>query len=507
MRLRVRLDGRHIRRWHLGLLGGAAALPGVSVSVETRPAPEALPDNAGVLFRLEALIARLPRDGASAAVPPGALSAYPGPDLEPPDLILDLCGDVPSNASERVWRLAFDGVCGEAGLFAALVDGRLPIVTLREGARLVASGRLGTERRGVILSAFEDALVRSTGLILSALVGGAPRLDPSALDPLPPPPPVALSARLLGARALRMTARAVARRLYHLCYRAPHWRVSWRRLAGPDLIDLRAHPEGGWRDLPDDGRRFYADPFPIRRDGVTTLFVEDFAHTTGKGIISAIAFGPEGPAGTPVPVLEEAHHLSYPFVFARDGATWMIPESGAHGTVDLYRARAFPGGWVKEATLLSGLTASDATLVEHGGLWWMFATVRTFDPAAHPRAALGSYSDGLHLWSAPDFRGPWTAHPGNPVLVDIAAARSAGRIVARGGALIRPVQDCRRGYGEALALARIDRLDGGGYRQTVETILRAGPGFPGNHLHTLNRCAGLEVIDGSSRLSRLTFRR
>lgn len=406
-----------------------------------------------------------------------------------------------------MWRLAFDGACGEAGLFAALLDGRLPIVTLHEGARLVASGRLGTERRGVILSAFEDALVRSTGLILSALAGGAPRLDPSALDGVQPPPPAALSATDLGNRALRMTARAVARRLYHLCYRAPHWRVSWRRLDGPDLIDLRAHPAGGWHDLPDDGRRFYADPFPIRRYGVTTLFVEDYPYATGKGIISAITFGPNGAAGPPVPVLEEAHHLSYPFVFARDGATWMIPESGAHGTIDLYRATAFPGGWVKEATLLSGLTASDATLVEHGGLWWMFATVRAFDPAAHPHAALGSYSDGLHLWSARDFRGPWTAHPGNPVLVDIASARSAGRIVERGGALIRPVQDCRRGYGEALALARIDRLDADGYGQTVETILRAGPLFPGNHLHTLNRCDGLEFIDGSGRLSRLALQR
>ncbi|MGH1587213.1 hypothetical protein ACRBEV_01255 [Methylobacterium phyllosphaerae] len=41
--------------------------------------------------------------------------------------------------------------------------------------------------------------------------------------------------------------------------------MGWRRLAGPDLIDLRRHPESGWQVLPDDGRRFYADPFAIAR--------------------------------------------------------------------------------------------------------------------------------------------------------------------------------------------------------------------------------------------------
>jgi hypothetical protein len=115
---------------------------------------------------------------------------------------------------------------------------------------------------------------------------------------------------------------------------------------------------------------------------------------------------------------------------------------------------------------------------------------------------LGSYHDSLHLWSAPDFRGPWTPHAHNPVLIDIASARPAGRVVERDGALIRPVQDCRLGYGEALALARIDRLDDEGYVQTVETILRSGPLFPGTRLHTLNRTSAFEFIDGSARSPR-----
>ena len=152
--------------------------------------------------------------------------------------------------------------------------------------------------------------------------------------------------------------------------------------------------------------------------------------------------------GAPQPVLERPVHLSYPNVFERDGEMWMIPESGAAGTIDLYRARAFPGSWTLETTLVGGLFASDATLVERDGRWWMFATVRDGG---------GAYSDALWLWSAPDFRGPWKPHARNPVLIDIASARPAGAMFVRDGALYRPVQDCRAGYGAAMALARVDR--------------------------------------------------
>ncbi len=250
----------------------------------------------------------------------------------------------------------------------------------------MAEGRLGTDRPGILLAGVDDALARTVTLIAAALGRrAAGRSEPPSVAPLPPSEPGrTLSGGELGTRAARMIAGAVIHRLYHLCYRAPHWRCGWRRLDGPDLIDLGRHPEAGWTDLPDDGHRFYADPFPLAFGGSTHVFVEEFPHATGKAIISAVRFGPDGPEGTPVPVLEEPHHLSYPFVFERDGEAWMVPESSASGTVDLYRATRYPGGWVKEATLLSGVVASDATLLEQGGRWWIFATLRDAVPEAPP---------------------------------------------------------------------------------------------------------------------------
>lgn len=487
MRLILRIDGSFIRRWHLQLLERLGAIAGLQASVALSSS-DASGGDFDRLFRLEALIHGLAANGPAALLPATALDPYRAEASSEPDLILDLCGGDHSGAV-RQWRLTFDGVAGERALLNALLAGRVPLAEIREGDALVAAGRLGTENGHIALAAFTDVLERLTSLIVAALSGCG-----SNVPALPGEAPAKGSAEPIGTVALakvavKELARALTARVYRQLYQAPHWRVGWRKLDGPDLFDLRQHPESGWHALADDGRRFYADPFPILHDGHVTLFVEDYAHDLGKGVISAVAFGQDGPIGVPQCVLELDYHLSYPFVFERDGQVWMIPESCNAARIDLFRATAFPGGWVKEATLVEGVVASDATLIEHGGRWWLFATVRDGG---------GAFSDALHLWSAPDFRGPWSPHPRNPVLIDIASARPAGHMVMRDGALLRPVQDCRRGYGSALGIAKVTRLDPDGFEQEVETIIGPGRLWAGRKLHTLNSAGGFEFIDGSA---------
>ncbi|KRB23402.1 MULTISPECIES: hypothetical protein [Mesorhizobium] len=493
MRVSLRLDGERVRAFHLLLLRRLAELAPVEVSVDARPAGGGIPGSATALFQLETAIHGLPADGLAKRLPLSALAPYRTQPPASPDLVIDLCGDVHLEGT-RVWRVTYDGAAGEAALLALILDGRTPIARIEENGAAVAEGRLGTEYGGIALASFQDMLARTASLIVAAMPPSAMNGTARTVPVLPEPAQAGASPRIpsttrLGIRAGKALARRIVQKIYHLCYNAPHWKVGWRQTDGRDLFDLRAHPATGWQVLPDDGSRFYADPFPILHQGQVTLFVEDYIHRLGKAIISAVPFGPSGPIGRPEPVLDLPYHLSYPFVFERDGEVWMVPESCANRTVDLYRATAFPGGWVKEATLLSDIVASDATLVEHGGRWWLFATVRDGG---------GAFSDALHLWSAPDFRGPWAPHPRNPVLVDIASARPAGRMVKRGNDLLRPVQDCRRSYGAALGIARVAHLDVNGMEQVVETILTPGALWNGRKLHTLNEAGGLEFIDGSA---------
>jgi hypothetical protein len=269
---------------------------------------------------------------------------------------------------------------------------------------------------------------------------------------------------------------------------------------GPDLWDTRTLAGTSWNVMPDPGFRFYADPFPFVHEGRGYVFVEDFDHRRGKGVISVIPFADHGPAGPAEPVLEEPWHLSYPFLLAHGGQVWMIPESSSARTIDLYRADPFPHRWVREATLVSGIEASDATVIRHGGSLWMLAATRD---------GAGSWSDTLSIFSAPDLHGPWRPHPLNPVLMDQASARPAGAMLARDGTLWRPVQDCTHGYGTGIGLAEIVQLDHDGFEQKLHAVLRPEPHWPGRRLHTLNRAGRLECIDGSaySPRSRLLARR
>lgn len=144
---------------------------------------------------------------------------------------------------------------------------------------------------------------------------------------------------------------------------------------------------------------------------------------------------------------------------------------------------------MRESVLLTDIEASDATVIQHDGHFWLFAATRDGG---------GSWSDTLSIFYARDLLGPWLPHPRNPILVDQASARPAGAMVVRNGRLWRPVQDCTNGYGTGIGLAEINRLDLDGFEQTVHAVLRPDPAWPGRRLHTLNRSGRLECIDGAA---------
>jgi hypothetical protein len=493
MKIALRVDREGLRRWHMRLaerIAGRDARWIVFQCVETGSHLKTRAIER--LFQIETRLFGLGRDGASKRIGIDDLDRFGRRTCGDADLTIDISG-APLPPSDRVWRVECDGAPLEAGMLAAILDGRAPIIRVVGPHGVVATARPGAENIGLAKAAFEEMLERIVTLIDAALDGRASNVLPDLpRESAPARIGAEFGSRALAKAAVRRVKQRAIRAAYAMLCHAPHWRTGWRaQRAATSKLGLG----GGWTDLPDDGKRFYADPFPVVWRGRTFLFVEEFEHAKGKGVISVVEFGAKGPIGAPRPVLERPEHLSYPNVFQRDGEMWMIPESGTAGTIDLYRATNFPDRWVHESTLVSGVVGGDATLVEWEGRWWMFATVRDGG---------GAFSDALHLWSAPDFRGPWTPHAKNPVLIDIASARPAGRMFFVDGRLYRPVQDCRAGYGAALGLARVDKLDDEGFEQTVEEILRPGADWPGRRLHTANAAGGLEFIDGSAFAPRWT---
>ena len=270
------------------------------------------------------------------------------------------------------------------------------------------------------------------------------------------------------------------------------WFLAYRRRGGlpdesrePDLSPFR------FKSVMPPKDRFWADPFPMRVKGADFILFEDYPYATKRGVISALEMGPDGPKGAPQVVLSLDYHLSYPFLFEWRGEWFMIPETTDVGRVELYRATRAPSEWKLEQVLIEGMPLADCTLAEIEGRWWMFAN------SAAPGA---SFWDELHLFHAPTPLGPWTPHRRNPVVSDVRASRPAGGLFRSRGSWYRPAQDCSGGYGSAMNIQRIVRLDLLEYQQ--EHVARVSPDWmPGlTGTHTLNALGGLTVIDVKHRV-------
>jgi hypothetical protein len=271
----------------------------------------------------------------------------------------------------------------------------------------------------------------------------------------------------------------------------------WQAGIVPAPISTLLEPDtlGRWRDriawLPDPGRwRYLADPFGLQRGGDTHVFVEAFDYRTKHAVIEHHEFGPDFLWRGKEVVLARPFHLSYPFIIEDQGETFMVPESHRAGEIALYRARKFPGQWVRETALLSGLPGAEASLIKHAGRWWMFYTL--VGPNARDQRE-------LHVAFADALTGPWHQHPQNPILDLRAGARPGGTpFVAADGQVTLPVQDCSETYGGAIRFLRFTTLEPfwitAAHSQTRLTGDLASPSHP-DGCHTLSACGDVTLID------------
>lgn len=493
MIVEFRCEKEHARLW---MKRGTLSVNGRDIPIQIAWSATVQPRPAGLeaLFELERLVLRRgKRCGAD------RLTAEPkqSPSCQgEADVIVDFTtGERDPDCRARLYlRPLFNGGAGENAALAAILAGDLPVIEIVNelNGAVLDRGRPSAEIAAGLSGALETVMAR-TLTMLTAILGGAPRILPQLAYPLinsTKPGPAGYVVRGL--------AVSIAKEIYRLCCYAPHWHVGWRH--SPETNAFRAGNLSGpaWNVLGDPGHRFYADPFPVEWQGQTFVFFEDLDHRVGKGIISAIEFDRTGPVGEAVPVLEEPWHLSYPFLIKDGDDLWMIPESSGNGDVALYRCLRFPNKWERTCTLLSGLELADVTITRHDGLNYLFGAWRD---------GTGGYSDNLSIFYADSLFGPWLPHASNPVLMDRASARPAGNFVRMDGKLWRPVQDCSSGYGTALGLAEILELSPTTFSQVVRQVIRPGPAWPGRKLHTLNRCGHLEVIDGSRVQPKTSFLR
>lgn len=204
----------------------------------------------------------------------------------------------------------------------------------------------------------------------------------------------------------------------------------------------------------------WADPHLIVDGDKTHVFMEAIDDGQDRGKIAHTVLTQDGFEHVPRTVLEEPHHLSYPFVFKHEEAFYMIPETATRRNITLYKARNFPDGWEKVCNLIDNIDAADTTLFQHDGLWWIFTNGMSH-PAVDER-------DLLMLFYAEDlFSNSWTPHPLNPIVTGVDRSRMAGAIYIKDGDLFRPSQYGAKRYGFGINISNITTLSTTDYQETL----------------------------------------
>lgn len=497
MNIAIYLDRARLFRWH-AVLAGQLATAGHKVDVRFRDNAEPLPTSFTVLLDLDRVLGHEESERFSTRLDPVAFARFTQGAPEPAALVIDLSTAARRWDDEgRTLRPLYDGSPKDFALLHAVLDRRAPMLAIAdsEGHKCWPVGLPALQTPWLIALSIDEVTSRLIEALLRVVSQIASGTEPADLKTQREEPHVADSSVLISANTffVHKMLRKMLRFNDAMMGDNPKWHVAWRMVdegepLRPGALDLKSY-----RLLDDDGHRYYADPFPIVRDGLTHIFVEEFPEATGKGVISQFTISAQGDVSTPRMVLDEPHHLSYPQVFEHGGEIWMLPEAHASGGLNLYRAETFPDRW-SAATRIIDQPLHDATFFEHDGLLWIAAS----------RTALQSSSwDSLVLFWARDIAGPWSEHTGNPVLIDARCARPAGPPWREGDMLIRPAQDCTAGYGSRLTLRRTQALSADTF---AETTLGSLAFSEAGHIlgpHTIGRAGRVEVIDLYARPSAL----
>ena len=234
--------------------------------------------------------------------------------------------------------------------------------------------------------------------------------------------------------------------------------------------------------------RFWADPFVLEKDNAHYIFIEELIYKNKLGTIGVIKMDENGVFGEPQMVIEKDYHLSYPFLIEEDNELYMIPESSANSTIQLYKCVDFPLKWKLEEIIMNDVQALDTTVYWHNNRYWMFSNMKE-----HP--GISGYDELFLFHSASLVGGNWIPHPENPIVSDVRSARPAGGIFTKNGKLYRPAQNCAKRYGYGMQLLEIKKLTTTEYQEEIVQSIYPDWANDLRTTHTINHNGKLTVID------------
>ena len=135
-----------------------------------------------------------------------------------------------------------------------------------------------------------------------------------------------------------------------------------KREEGAELYTDRRRDDKEFVLLPHSEDYWYADPLIYEKDGNEVVFMERVDRRTGLGCIACADIS-SGEWTTPVAIIEEPFHMSFPMCFSWGEEFYMIPETEMSECINLYRCTQFPYNWEKVGEYLHGLRLVDSIIL------------------------------------------------------------------------------------------------------------------------------------------------
>jgi hypothetical protein len=145
-------------------------------------------------------------------------------------------------------------------------------------------------------------------------------------------------------------------------------------------------------------------------------------------------------------VLELETHLSFPAIFRNDDKIWLYPENSSAGKLTLYQFDVI-NNTVTPVSALSNEPLTDTVITGCFDKPYLFTTKLPDDSGSVLSIYKAEQRDnGFELAQTVDFKEK--------------IARNAGGIFEFNGMILRPAQDCNKGYGKGLVFQRINYENG-----------------------------------------------
>lgn len=233
----------------------------------------------------------------------------------------------------------------------------------------------------------------------------------------------------------------------------------------------------------------YADPFIFKApDGRIHLLFENVTSYDMDGTISLMVCDELFSPVLEKTVLDNREHLSYPYVFQKNGTTYVFPENAFKGALLCYEFDTASKTFIHPKKILDQ-PAIDSTILKYNNKYWLFCTM------------LGEeLNSALHIFYSDELTGPYTAHAANPVKKALNGSRPAGNFIEVDGEIYRPAQNCVNYYGESITINKLIKLSVTEFEEEEYMIIESNPGDEFNYgIHTINAVDDLIIVDGQKR--------